>query len=352
MKKIILSFALITGHFTAQAAQTIPVPDIAPVAQGQQVVINIPQQRLFLYQDGKLKKVYPVGVGKAITQTNLGAHKIGAKAFNPTWHIPKSIQRERGDGVKTVPPGPRNPLGPVFVRLGNPKLGLGIHGTNNPQSVPGVVSHGCVRMKSPDALEFAKTIHTGADAFVSYELAALNQDSAGNLWLAAFRDPYKKNNLRTAQLKKAIAAWAQANNRQISAANIDKIIRAKSGQPVCLTCGSVKGKGKHKIHGDLKSIAWNSGSHDFTIPTGGMSVRPNVQDEILPEGTAIEIDAEAELDKFQGSSVFDGNEIATAPTNPTAEQPLVATAVSPKPLATEPKPIMEETPLKPINALF
>ena len=95
-----------------------------------------------------------------MTQTNLGEHKIGAKAFNPTWHIPKSIQKERGDGVKSVPPGPNNPLGPVFVRLGDPKFSLGIHGTNAPASVPGVRSHGCVRMKSPDALEFAKTIAT------------------------------------------------------------------------------------------------------------------------------------------------------------------------------------------------
>ena len=54
-----------------QAAQLIPVPDIAPVAEGYHVVINIPQQRLFLYQNGSLKKVYPVGVGKAMTQTNI-----------------------------------------------------------------------------------------------------------------------------------------------------------------------------------------------------------------------------------------------------------------------------------------
>ncbi|XXQ68437.1 L,D-transpeptidase [Neisseriaceae bacterium B1] len=344
MKKIILGFSLASFSFATYAAQSIPIPDIAPVAQGQQVVINIPQQRLFLYQDGKLKKVYPVGVGKAMSQTNLGAHKIGAKAFNPTWHIPKSIQRERGDGVKTVPPGPRNPLGPVFVRLGNPKLGLGIHGTSNPKSVPGVVSHGCVRMKSPDALEFAKTIHTGAEAFVSYELAALNEDSAGNLWLAAFKDPYNKKNLRTNKLKQAIIAWADVHNREISAASIDKIVRARSGQPVCLTCG----KGKAKIQGDFKSIAWNSGSHELTMPVGGMSVRPDVQDEILPEGTEIEVDAAAELDKFQGSSVFDDAVNVASNQN----QALFATASNPPAATITQERIENETPLKSINALF
>ena len=155
MKKTI--FGLTAAFFVTAASANTPIPDVSPVSEGQHVVINIPQQRLFLYTDGKLTKIYPVAVGKAMTQTTLGEHKIGAKAFNPTWHIPKSIQKERGDGVKSVPAGPNNPLGPVFVRLGDPKLGLGIHGTNAPASVPGVRSHGCVRMKSPDALEFAKT---------------------------------------------------------------------------------------------------------------------------------------------------------------------------------------------------
>lgn len=343
-QKIFLSGVFLTATLPLYAAQTTPVPDIAPVAQGQHVVINVPQQRLFFYQDGKLKKVYPVGVGKAMTQTNLGAHKIGAKAFNPTWHIPLSIQRERGDGVKTVPPGPKNPLGPVFVRLGNPKLGLGIHGTSNPRSVPGVVSHGCVRMKSPDALEFAKAIHTGADAFVSYELAALNEDGAGNLWLAAFKDPYNKKNLRTTKLKEAIAAWGEANNQTIAVATIDKIVRARSGQPVCLTCGG----GKAKIQGDFKSIAWNSGSHELTLPVGGMSVRPDVQDEILPEGTVIAVDAAAELDKFQGSSVFDDTDaVELKPTAPRTQQ--IATSLKTPVQAAEDA---EEVSLKPINALF
>lgn len=343
MKKIIFSLTFTAASFSVFAAQHTPVPDIAPTAQGQQVIINIPQQRLFLYQDGKLQKVYLVGVGKAMSQTNLGAHKIGAKAFNPTWHIPKSIQRERGDGVKTVPPGPNNPLGPVFVRLGNPKLGLGIHGTSNPNSVPGVVSHGCVRMKSPDALEFAKRIHTGADAFVSYELAALNEDGAGNLWLAIFKDRYNKKNLATAKLHQAITSWAKAHHQNISTTMINKIIQAKSGKAVCLSCGTDKAK----IQGDFKSIAWNSGSHEPTIPVGGMSVHQEVPDEILPDGTPIEIDA-AELDKFQGSSVFDNEQLSITNTlqhNRSASYPLM-------PNPPNQQITGSEVESKPINALF
>jgi len=143
MKKLFLG--LTAALLTSAAAANTLIPDVSPASSGQHVVINITQQRLFLYDNGKLSKIYPVAVGKAMTQTTLGEHKIGAKAYNPVWHIPKSIQKERNDGVKSVPAGPNNPLGPVFVRLGDPKLSLGIHGTNAPASVPGVRSHGCVQ---------------------------------------------------------------------------------------------------------------------------------------------------------------------------------------------------------------
>lgn len=307
----VLAFCAAFAH-----ANTTPVPDIAPSAQGQYVVINIPQQRLFLYNNGRLQKVYPVAVGKAMTQTTLGEHRIGAKAFNPTWHIPLSIQRERGDGVKSVPPGPRNPLGPVFVRLGEPRLGLGIHGTSNPGSVPGVASHGCVRMKSPDALEFARTITSGTTVMVSYEMAALNQDGAGNLWLAVFRDPYNKRNLRVDALKHAITEWGRANRRSIETAKVDQALRARSGKPVCLTCGNQAGK----IQGSLLSVAWNQRSAALTAPKGGnMSVRPAQVDEILPEGTEIEVDAidASELPPFKATSVFgDAEPIGSIPLRP------------------------------------
>ena len=308
--------ALACSWAWAHAAQIIPVPDVAPDAEGQYVVINVPQQRLFLYNNGRLQKVYPVAVGKAITQTTLGEHRIGAKAFNPTWHIPLSIQRERGDGVKTVPPGPSNPLGPVFVRMGDPKLGLGIHGTSNPDSVPGVASHGCVRMKSPDALEFARTIRTGSTVFVSYEMVALNQDGAGNLWLAAFKDPYRKNNLRVNALKQSIQAWAQAHGKTIAARKIDAIVKARAGKPVCLTCGT----GQNRIQGDLISVAWNSGSHELTLAKGARSSVELVKDEVLPDGAEIEIDADdtpITLPQFKASSVFDEPQgVPLNPTNP------------------------------------
>lgn len=286
MKKT--TFSLICTIFCTIAAANTPLPDEPPVATGQHVIINIPQQRLFLFNDGKLVKAYPVAVGKAATQTTLGEHKIGPKVFNPTWHIPQSIQKERGDGVKTVPPGPQNPLGPVFVRMGDPKLGLGIHGTNAPASVPGIRSHGCVRMKSPDALEFAKTIHSGSPVSVVYQMATLNVDADNHLWLAAYRDPYGQKNLNVDALRKSIQAWAKTHGKQVNPKRVEAILKNRTGQPNCLTC-----KQGIKLKAPLKSLAWASGSPLPTQPKP-VPVKPSEpKDEILPAGTEIEVDAES-----------------------------------------------------------
>lgn len=309
MKKI--SFSVFLLSFASATLANTPIPDFSPVSLGQHVVINIPQQRLFLYTDGKLTKVYPVTVGKASTQTNLGEHTIGPKAFNPTWHIPKSIQKERKDGLKTIPPGPNNPLGPVFVRMGDPELGLGIHGTNAPSSVPGVRSHGCVRMKSPDALEFAKTINSGSPASVIYHMATLNIDSNDNLWLAAYRDPYNQKNLDTEALRKSIDAWAKAYGKNINPKRVNAILKNRTGHINCLTC--VKGV---KIKGPLKSIAWTSGSELPTQPKVAPPPMPT-QDEILPAGTEIEVEAEAP------QVIPDADQQTVSPTNikPTLQTP-------------------------------
>ncbi|MDO4642122.1 MAG: L,D-transpeptidase [Neisseria sp.] len=279
---------LLITTFSSIATANTPVPDAQPYSTGQHVVINIPQQRLFLYTDGKLTKIYPVAVGKASTQTNLGRHLIGVKAYNPTWHIPKSIQKEMKNGQTAIPPGPNNPLGPVFVRLGDPKLGLGIHGTNAPASVPGIRSHGCVRMKSPDALEFAKTISSGSPVDVIYQMASLNADANNNLWLAAFRDPYNQKNLDTKALQASINAWAKAHGKTVHTKRVAIILKNKTGSPNCITCGSKSGKAPDI----LKSLAWTSGSGELSKTVAPPPKPAPQQNQVLPDGSEIEIDAD------------------------------------------------------------
>lgn len=289
MKKLTITLALALTSFS-QAA--VPLPDYAPVNQGQQVIINIPQLRLFLFDNGKLSKSYPIAVGKSRTQTPLGEYKIGAKAYNPTWSIPRSIQKElagKGKVMKSVPPGPNNPLGPVFVRFGQPKLGLGIHGTNAPSSVPGIHSHGCVRMHSPNALDFAKTVNRGAATAVIYQLISLNADADNNLWLVAYRDPYHLNNLNKTALNRSMKAWAQANDLTLNQKRADMVLAQRKGTLVCVTCAT----NTTKVQGELKSLAWVSGRGGLTMPKQvEPTTVPDNEPDVLPEGSSVETDEE------------------------------------------------------------
>lgn len=293
--RLLLSFAAVFP--VAAHAETL-LPDVAPVAQGQHVVINIPQTRLFVYENGTLKAIYPIAVGKSLTQTPLGEYKIGVKAFNPTWHIPKSIQAERArqglPPIQSVPPGPNNPLGPVFVRFGDPKLGLGIHGTNAPASVPGVRSHGCVRMRSENALKFAKTINTGSRVSVIYQTVSLNADADNNLWLAAYGDPYKQKNLKLANLNSAMEEWATAHQLSINPKKVKAVLQQKKGTAVCITCsGNPKA-----ARGQLSSLQWLKGRAQIVTvqkasePAQGPQTNPALIEpevEPLPQETGVPV---------------------------------------------------------------
>lgn len=331
MKKLALLCLLAAAGTAAAgtaAANNTPLPDFSPVAAGQHVVINIPQMRLFLYENGQLKNVYPVAVGKNRTRTPLGNYNIGSKAYNPTWSIPASIRRERAAAglpeISSIPPGPSNPLGPVFVRLGPPRLGLGIHGTNAPASVPGIRSHGCVRMHSNNALQFARSVHTGANAAVIYQLASLNADANKHLWLAAYADPYQQRNLNTTALRQSIDAWSQVNGLTANPARINSVLRSRNGRLVCITCQNANAR----VQGKLQSVAWQNGAAELSRPQAVDASEPLQTDEILPEGSAVEAltDGAGSTETPIPASTRPAPRRRTEP----REQPLPATPVQPQ----------------------
>lgn len=280
-KKFLITTLLLTGSFSF--AQTLS-PDVAPAQTGKHIVINLPQQRMFVYQEGTLKNIYPVAIGKSKTSTPPGEYKIGPVALNPTWHIPKSIQKERAasgkTAITTIPPGPNNPLGPVFIRFGDPKLSLGIHGTNVPSSVPGVRSHGCVRMKSPDALKMAKFVDRGMPVSIIYQQASLNEDGKGQLWLAAYGNPYNQKALDREKLNKTLKLWETKKGVTLNHARIDQTLKNKKAQAVCISCEKLTG---NKIIGTLTPLAWTEGKLTLgsKAPEGGQA-KPTAQPQPQP----------------------------------------------------------------------
>ena len=107
---------------------------VRAVASHRLIVVSIPERKLVLMEDGAVKRVYPVAVGKPSTPSPAGHFTIMRGSANPTYS-------HRG---KVVAPGPKNPVGSRWMGLS--VKGYGIHGTNEPNSIGKAASHGCIRM--------------------------------------------------------------------------------------------------------------------------------------------------------------------------------------------------------------
>jgi len=113
------------------------------------IVVSLEDHKLALVEDGQVKKVYTVAVGKPSTPSPVGTFTIERRVANPTYQ----------HNGKTVPPGPRNPVGTRWMGLS--KHGYGIHGTNEPNSIGKSASHGCIRMAKADLEELYPLVAEG-----------------------------------------------------------------------------------------------------------------------------------------------------------------------------------------------
>jgi hypothetical protein len=113
------------------------------------IVVSLEDRKLALVEDGAVKKVYTVAVGKPSTPSPEGTFTIERRAKNPIY---------RHDG-KVIQPGPGNPVGTRWMGLSVP--GYGIHGTNEPKSIGKAASHGCIRMAKADLEEFYELVAVG-----------------------------------------------------------------------------------------------------------------------------------------------------------------------------------------------
>jgi len=107
-------------------------------AYGSYLLINLTTRQLSHLEGNKTVRTYPVGVGKPSTPTPTGKFKVVVKIINP-------------GGV----------LGTRWMGLSIPHGNYGIHGTNNPSSIGGYVSNGCIRMYNHDVEELFPRVSIG-----------------------------------------------------------------------------------------------------------------------------------------------------------------------------------------------
>jgi lipoprotein-anchoring transpeptidase ErfK/SrfK len=133
---------------SAPPALESPLPATQPRPK-RLVLVSIPDRKLAVLEDGKVLRVFLVAVGADVSPSPTGKLEVAHRLANPTYYHPGVI----------IPPGKDNPLGPRWVGLS--QKGFGIHGTNQPWSIGKAASHGCIRMRNRDIVQFFDLVSVG-----------------------------------------------------------------------------------------------------------------------------------------------------------------------------------------------
>lgn len=163
IRRLSLTAGLIVVAAGAGANYAYETPATEGDDEGLRIVVNVPANRLYVYEDGVRTRTYAVSVGLQGYETPAGSYSIREVIWNPWWHPPQS---DWAAGRKPEPPGESNPMGRVKLNFGPL---LYIHGTSAYQSLGTPASRGCVRMRNSDVIELARLVHEYASPKVEDE---------------------------------------------------------------------------------------------------------------------------------------------------------------------------------------
>ncbi len=136
-------------------------PKVESAELDEAVVVLRGSNRLLFFDDAKLARWFGVATGRSEFPTPLGNYEIVNLQRNPWWYPPPSTWAKDAD---PVPPGPGNPLGTRWMGLSAPYVG--IHGTPDAASIGYSASHGCIRMRIPDAEWLFRHVEIGTPVFI------------------------------------------------------------------------------------------------------------------------------------------------------------------------------------------
>jgi lipoprotein-anchoring transpeptidase ErfK/SrfK len=107
---------------------------------------------------------YPSTMGSQHDPLPVGEWKVKGVFQNPKFHYNPDLfwDAEPGHAKATLPPGPNNPVGVVWIDIS--KEHYGIHGTPEPSTIGKTQSHGCIRLTNWDAQELAGLVEPGRPA--------------------------------------------------------------------------------------------------------------------------------------------------------------------------------------------
>lgn len=125
------------------------------------IKIDVKTNMLGVFEDDKIVAGYPVTVGSSQIPTPVGEWKVRGVVKLPTFRYDEKMLKrgERGKNFYILKPGPNNPVGVIWIALN--KRGIGIHGTDEPDTIGKVASHGCIRLANWDIVRLAGRVKAG-----------------------------------------------------------------------------------------------------------------------------------------------------------------------------------------------
>ena len=115
---------------------------------------------------GNVIAQFPASTGSEHDPLPVGEWKIQGVARNPVFHYNPDLFWDANPkhSKATIPAGPNNPVGVVWVDLS--KEHYGIHGTPEPSKIGKTESHGCIRLTNWNALQMAASVKPGLPALL------------------------------------------------------------------------------------------------------------------------------------------------------------------------------------------
>ncbi len=136
-------------------------PPSKPEFAKRKIKINVEKNQLMLYENEKILASFPITSGSEELPAPKGKWVIKNINYMPWFRYDKKMLNEgkRSNKFYNIPPGPNNAVGVVWMSLN--KRGIGIHGTDSPETIGRATSHGCIRMSNWDVIKLSEMITPG-----------------------------------------------------------------------------------------------------------------------------------------------------------------------------------------------
>ncbi len=152
------------------AGEVLQVPNVEPTSalpKASKVVVDRSDASVSLLDEsGTVFARFPASTGSEHDPLPTGEWKINGVARNPVFNYNPDLfwDADPTHGKATLPAGPNNPVGPVWIDLSKPHYG--IHGTPEPRTIGKTESHGCIRLSNWNALALADAVAPGMTALL------------------------------------------------------------------------------------------------------------------------------------------------------------------------------------------